>query len=384
MKSPRVCLVVISVIVVIAISSAGCAPVTESPEPEPRHDRTLWSFEPSITYDALSLVNGLTGDPFYAPYYGNSVRYFEPRLADGAQRSLARLARRKQRYGFIYSAFTTMLASTGSASTLGELAEYFSRPGDVMRAYRATEYYRPVHGALFRLGVARDSVRVVRGLDDAGFEAYWREKKLPLVEARIDELREASAGWNVVPEIERRLGSAVDGETIHVYVLAFGRPHAIKLAGNRLLVDASYSNEIVVQNAIHELMHPPVDWSEPDMRALIDRLDESPLIRRAFDEHDPSYGYNQFEGYIEESIVRVLEQRIAEGLGLETRAGEDRWRHDDGGMHVFAAILYALTEREGYMEAEEPIDAFLARHIVERELSEAELVALWERGTGRR
>ena len=380
-KNARPTRVIAVIVALIAVSGGACVRAQQQPDSADLNDRTVWSFEPSVAYDALSFINGLSGDPFYAPYYGNSVRRFDARLSDPARRSFARLARRKQRYGFIYSAFTTMLASTASPSDMKELADYFSRPGEVMRAYRRTEYYRPIHGALFRFGVARDSVRVVRGLDKAGFEAYWRERKLPLIEERIAELREASATWDIVPEIERRLGEPVDGESVQVYVLAFGQPHAVKLAGNRLLVDLSYSDEIIAQNAIHELMHPPVDWSEPDMRALVDRLEASPLVRRSFDGRDPAFGYNQFQGYIEESIVRVLEQRIAEGLGLASRAGEDRWRHDDGGMHVFAAVLYALTDEEGYMASDEPIDEFLVRHFVDGDVTEERLVALWERGT---
>lgn len=267
MQSSTAVRAVVMVLVATAFTGAGCAPALESAASIGPHDRTVWSFEPSVAYDALSFINGLSGDPFYAPYYGNSVRRFDARLSGPARRSLARLARRKQRYGFIYSAFTTMFASTRSPATLDELADYFCRPGDVMRAYRRTEHHRPVHGGLFRVAVARDSVRVLR---------------------------------------------ALDGETVQVYVLAFGQPHAVKLAGNRLLVDLSYSDEIIAQNAIHESMHPPVDWSDPDMRALLDRLDGSPFVRRAFDEHDPAFGYNQFEGYVEESIVRVLDQRIAE------------------------------------------------------------------------
>lgn len=351
---------------------------------EALHHETRWRFEPSLPYDALSFINALTGDPFYARYYGQSAARFRGRLSREAMAAVDRLFRRKQQFGFIYSAFTALIASTEEIRTLDELAGFFASPGRAMAAYRRTEYYRPSHGLLFRLAIARDTVRVIEALDEAGFEAYWRERKLPQIHERIGELESVSVTWNVIPEVERRLGEPVDGEEVRVFVLAFAQPHAAKLVGNQLLVDVAYSNELIAANTIHELMHPPVDWDDPAMQELVRRLDRSPLIRTAFDEHDPAFGYNQFHGAIEESIVRVLDQRIAERLGFATARGEDRWRYDDGGMHAFAGVLYALTARERYMETDEPMSAFLRRHFIDKEMTETELVALWEEGTGRR
>lgn len=69
------------------------------------------------------------------------------------------------------------------------------------------------------------------------------------------------------------------------------------------------------------------------------------LLGRILLNHDKNFGYNNFFAAIEESCVRFLEQAISEKLGTSYNAKE-RWKNDDKGMHVFAAILYQVyTEK---------------------------------------
>ena len=44
------------------------------------HDSTLWEITPSFKYDVLTLLNVLTGDPFYTSYYPEEHKRFEPGL----------------------------------------------------------------------------------------------------------------------------------------------------------------------------------------------------------------------------------------------------------------------------------------------------------------
>ena len=63
--------------------------------------------------------------------------------------------------------------------------------------------------------------------------------------------------------------------------------------------------------------------------------------------HDRAYGYNSFEGVVEEDSVQALEQIINERLGVAKVAGA-RFRDSDGGLHILAAALYVLLKRDGY------------------------------------
>jgi hypothetical protein len=84
--------------------------------------------------------------------------------------------------------------------------------------------------------------------------------------------------------------------------------------------------------------------------------------------HNPAFGYNTFEGYIEEDCVQALEQIINERLKIE-REAHQRWKESDDGMHVFAVALYKLMKEERYNEKGELFRDFLIRMIEASRLS---------------
>lgn len=340
-----------------------------------------WQIETNVSYDALALINALGGDPFYVDPYIADLMYLRRSLDDGAIAAAERLLRTKERFGFVQSAFTSMLASGVEVTSLEDLIGWFERPSAVMEAYRGTPWWRWYHAPLFRLFVRRDTVTVLRGLAAGGFDAYWEERLQPRLDERAATLAAESTGWHVRSIVETRLGHPIDPGPIRVILVYFGRPHAYRVQGNAFVTAAAYPTATIAANAIHELFHPPVDWSDPAMRDLLRQLRESDLISTAYERHDRSYGYNYWEGYIEESIVRFLEQLAAEALGFATRDAAPRWREDDGGMHVFAAILTARARETGYDRSDEDVTAFLTREFVARAPDEAELMRLYRAGT---
>jgi len=60
-----------------------------------------------------------------------------------------------------------------------------------------------------------------------------------------------------------------------------------------------------------------------------------------------AFGYNSFEGLLEEGVVKVLDQFIAERLAIAVPAAE-RWRKNDQGLHVIAAALYEGMGEDRY------------------------------------
>jgi len=238
-----------------------------------------------------------------------------------------------------------------------------------MRRYRRTPYHRPSHELLFRLVVRRDVLRVLHGLEEAGFAQYRAARRGELLSDRIAEIESLVAGdlgADLVPTVERLIGTALPSNTITVYVQAYAQPHASRLTGSAFITDYTYPDEIIVRNTVHELFHPPVNWSDPAMRELIRTLRDVPSLVRAFDEHDPVYGYNHFEGYVEENIVRMLEQWVAEKLDLGMGDPYARWRVEDGGMHVLAPVLYTLAHEHDLDESGLPIGAFLTDRVTGR------------------
>jgi hypothetical protein len=71
----------------------------------------------------------------------------------------------------------------------------------------------------------------------------------------------------------------------------------------------------------------------------IDTLGKDPLIVDKVKHHDPSFGYNTTDGYIEEDSVQALEEIVSEQFGVG-RDPRDYWKQQDGGMHVLATAIY--------------------------------------------
>lgn len=99
--------------------------------------------------------------------------------------------------------------------------------------------------------------------------------------------------------------------------------------------------------------------------------------------HNPSFGYNSLEGYLEENCVRALDQVATEKLGVAADARR-RWKEEDDGIHVFAAALYAVMQEQHYLSRPEPFRDFLLRQIQTGKLAPGQIRAVydqWYKGT---
>jgi hypothetical protein len=93
--------------------------------------------------------------------------------------------------------------------------------------------------------------------------------------------------------------------------------------------------------------------------------------------HNPSYGYNSFETFIEEDCVQALEQIINEKLDLEVEAHK-RWQEADEGMHVFAAALYSVMKKKNFNQKGEKFRDFLIRMIQSGELAPGRIKTIYD------
>jgi hypothetical protein len=78
--------------------------------------------------------------------------------------------------------------------------------------------------------------------------------------------------------------------------------------------------------------------------------------------HNPAFGYNSFEGFVEEDVVQALDQIISERFEV-ARDARQRWRESDDGMHVLAVVLYSLMKEENFAETDQPLRDFLIHSI---------------------
>ena len=215
-------------------------------------------------------------------------------------------------------------------------------------------------------------------LKDIEIESYWAAQILPKVRQKINEIEKDLPKFDVIAEVEDHLGFELASNKITVYMLYYSQPHGIKITGTRYLTDLAWPFEIVLRNAVHEMMHPPYDLpNDKELREILDLLKKDEFLMDKVLNHNPSFGYNSFEGFIEEDCVQAIEQIINEKLGLEVESRR-RWKGTDDGMHVFAVALYKLMKEENFNQKGELFRDFLIRIIRSGKLSPGKIKSIYD------
>jgi hypothetical protein len=333
------------------------------------HSTTEWRVEPSLKYDTLCFLNILTGDPFYVRFYQDEYDKFAPEITPEAEEALANIKRViKDENEGIVSALLTLYFSATADETIDDMLETVG-DSETMRAnLRRTEYYIEESWQTYDAvrGDLKTALEFLR--DDLRFEEYWAAEIKPVLEKRIAEAEAELGTYNIVPAVEEHLGFPIASNEITVYLLYYVKPHGIRVTGMRYLADQSYPLTNYPKTAVHELMHPPYDWEgDEELRTTMERFKEDAFVMDKVENHDPSFGYNTFEGYVEEDCVQALDMIINEKFFPDYDA-RDRWKKRDDGMHVLAAALYSVMKQEDYNERGEVFRDFLVRIVEEEKL----------------
>ncbi|MCA1633664.1 MAG: hypothetical protein LC802_08090 [Acidobacteria bacterium] len=322
------------------------------------HDTTEWRVRPSFILDTVCFLNILTGDPFYVRFYENEYARFEPQLTAPVRASLSALKRTiKDENKNIISAFLALHFSATDDRTLDDMLRTLKDSKRMKESLKKTDYYNESGWQLYQ-SVREDLKIVISFLRDIRFEDYWHRHILPEVQRKIAAVEKEVQRYNVVGEVEKHLGSPLSSQVVTVYLLYYSQPHGIRLTGTRFVADAAYPFRIVLQNAIHEMLHPPYKLArDRELRKALDSLRADAFLMDKIKNHNPSFGYNSFESFVEENCVRALDQLISERFKIE-REARQRWREEDDGMHVFAVALYSLMKREDFGGGQETFRDF--------------------------
>jgi len=328
------------------------------------HNNTVWKFEPSIKYDALCFLNSLTGDPYYVKFYKNDYEEFKSKFTPEVKVALENLRQIKESTGIILSAGLSLYYSACPDSTLQQLINTTQDLSVLKSNFSQTVYYKDNEWALFE-SIQKDMRAYFTFLKESGFEEFWKENILPKVEKRIYEIEEniTDNNLNIIKEQEKLLGFPLQDNQITVIVLYYAQPHGIKITGTKFITDVAYPVNVVVHNAAHEMLHPPYDLnSNTPLKQAFEKLKNDTFLMDKVLNHNPVYGYNSFEAYLEENCVRALDQLVSENLGI-SEGPKDRWLKADEGMHVFANALYCEMKEENYNTINELFSDFLIRII---------------------
>jgi hypothetical protein len=325
--------------------------------------KTKWDLVPSFKLDVICFLNTLTGDPFYLDFYKEEYAKFEPKLTPEARTALADLKRKiKDEKQGIISATLAINFSATDDKTLDDMLKTLKDSSKMQDNLRKTPYYNDEDWKLYE-SVRPDLKVIFQFLKKIKFNAYWKTDILPKVNKRISEIQNELPQFDVVSEVEGHLGFKLPSDQITVYVLYYTKPHGIKVTGMRFLTDEAWPIKIVVRNAGHEMMHPPYDLkNDKELADLLNSLKNDEFIMDKVENHDPSFGYNTFEGLVEEDTVQAIEQLINEKFKIENEAHK-KWKESDNGIHVFAVALYSVMKQENFPQNHETFRNFLVRMI---------------------
>jgi hypothetical protein len=309
-----------------------------------QHTTTKWELKPSLKYDALCVLNALSGDPYYLSYYQAEFDHFNSLVTPQERDSFRRLkAIYKDEAGGIISGALALYFSVTPDETLEEMIATTRDSSRVRTALMKTPYWSEDSWAVSEK--ARPHLEVaLKALQRVGFAEYWAKNARPRIEKRIAELSADLPKYNIVPAIEEKLGKPLSSNRITVYLLAYSEPHGIKIAGTRFITHVSYPFGIVLHNAVHEMMHPPYNENDSMIASALETMGRDPVVRDKVENHNKSFGYNSVSGYVEEDSVQALEEIVCEQFGL-TRNSQEYWKEQDDGMHTLAVAIYAQYKR---------------------------------------
>ncbi len=212
------------------------------------------------------------------------------------------------------------------------------------------QLYRNVRPAL---------LAVLLGLRAAGLADWWTEHAEPQLRQRCGELGEQLAPYDLVPFVERCTKVALPAGQVELCVLRWAAPHAIRVTGVRFRGDVRYDTRVLLDNAVHELLHPP--WpADHRVKRLLRDLSDNPFLAGRFAARDPAAGYGTWTAYAEENAAQALDQLLLTELGQATRDPVTRWTTADGGMHVLALLLHDTLIRGLYDPAHDSYADFPA------------------------
>lgn len=333
---------------------------------------TEWRIETAVKYDAACAIGILAEDPFYSELYSDELTELRALL------SPATFAAAGDGYALFKEAqvlagpWLALAWSAVDGDGLSDVLAATRHPAEMRRRLGTTDYWDESRWALFERAQPL-LVAMLEGLQRDGFEDWWRRAAERPSRDQARQLAPRLAGADIVPLIEKATGRSMPSSQVTLYAARLCRPHGIRVTGTRFLLDIVDSSDplrIAGATAIHEMLHPPFDDADPRIAQLVELLKEDEFVYGRWQEHDPAFGYNTFEGYLDENVTKALDQVIGERFGMTYFADPaERWIRNDDGMHVLAAAVYELMKAEDFLDGGEDATAFLHRMVRERKLA---------------
>ena len=315
--------------------------------PANAQERTNWVVRGSQGLDALLLIGAASGDVMQAQIYGEDIAWAREHFSPQGIAALDALDRGlRQADGTLTGPQLALFFSAGPFDSLDDvLASAHAPEQRLLPTFRQTQYWDEEEWAamapLFpNVATALEELRRI------GFEQRWRDEWVQQVNTGIAANQAALSPYDIIPEQERLLGRRLD-RTLEIVISHFCQPYGIRVTGQRFVTHHSWNPQIQLRTAAHEVFHPPFDAQDWRVTTRFERLRNDPWVRSIVETHNPQFGYNSFDGLIDEDSTEALDQIVSERMGFARDPG-DRWRRADEGMHMLAAALYHAMKQDGF------------------------------------
>lgn len=308
---------------------------------------TQWRVRSAQGMDALLLIGAASGDVMQQEIYPEDIRWVREHFSPeglAALRTLDHAIREEQ--GGLVGPNLALVFSAGPFDTLDDVIASARDPeGRIRATYQASPFWDANDWSQI-VAMMPTVLTALEELKRIGFEARWQTEWKPAIDAAVVANRDAVEPYDVIPEQARLLGRDLD-PNIEIVILHFSEPYGIRVTGQRFLTHHSYDAHIQLRTAAHEIFHPPFVLDDWRLWVRLETLKNDPWMRNIVEHHDARFGYNSFEGIVNEDSTKALDQIVSERLGF---AGSLRERliEGDGGMHVLAAALYQAMKEDGF------------------------------------
>jgi len=308
---------------------------------------TQWNISAAAGLDALLLIGAVSGDVMQARIYGEDIERVRNSVSKEGLAAMDQIdAVLRGQLGQLTGPSLVHLFSAGPVSTIDDVIESAAdpiarlRPGNEQSPTWDEDDFVAAVSMMPTLHTALVALR------DAGFSDWYDAELRQDIENAVEVNRAAVQAFDIIPEQEQLIGRELTPE-IEIFIANYSKPYGIRILGQRFIAYYGYDGETQLHIAAHEIFHPPFDRQDSDLIALLKPLENDALMKSIVDTHDPRFGYNSFMSIVDEDSTQALDQIVSERLGFDKDPGR-RWRHSDGGMHVFAAAIYHAMKEDGF------------------------------------
>ena len=310
---------------------------------------TEWNVQPAIGMDALLLIGAASGDVMQGHYYSKEIAAVRGEMSAEGLAALDTLdAVLRQKLGRLTGPTLAYFFSAGPVATLDDVIASAADPVAPLKpGHQASPNWdeKEFESALRLMPAVHTALVALR---DTGFVEQYRAETLPDIDEAIKGDYVDIVSQDIIPEQERLLGRELDPQ-VDIIIVNYAKPYGMRILGQRFVAYYGWDAETQLRIAAHEIFHPPYDKKDPELIELLAELRADPWMQSIVEDHDPQFGYNSFEGVVDEDSTQALDQIVSDRLGFARDPGA-RWRESDGGMHMFAAALYQAMRESGFAD----------------------------------